>query len=227
MKARREKKMAYSLQLLWEDHNKILYSKYYGALSDKQHATGKLSQKDFLTDKINLAHEMVVLICNDDSSFLDMLFTADYLSEAPFGIGGRRVLEEIYQYDKNAATLNIAREIQLSEHAIESLDNRTSPDKSAEVCLLQFMRVLDKLDVLTPELRQELLDSAEQGYVTKELMNRLENPPITPEQEEIIKRQEACMRYAISKPLPRHYDNPLEYWLGTKERDFAKLPKQP
>jgi hypothetical protein len=219
--------MAYSEQLLWEDHNKILYSKYYGALSDKQHATGKLSQKDFLTDKLNLAREMLVLIRNRDvdHSFLDMIFTADCLAEAPFGIGGRRVLEEIYQYDKNAATLNIAREIQLSDNAIECLDNRTSIDFCLEVRLLYLLRFLDKLDVLTPELRQELLDSAEQGYVTKVLMNRLENPSIAPESEEIIKRQEACMRHAISKPLPRHYDNPLEYWLGTKERDFAQLPK--
>jgi hypothetical protein len=220
--------MCYSEQLQWEDQSKILYSNYYRALSHKQHAMGTQSQKDFLTDIINLAQEMCVILNSRKSEFMEILLTADSLSAAPYGIGGRRVLEEIYQYDKNAVTLNIARELQLSDFMIECLDRNTFVGKGLEISILQAVPdTLENVDVLTPEIRQVFLEAAKAGFLADEQRDRLRNQPITPEQEEIIKRQEACIRHAISKPLPRHYDNPLEYWLGTKEWHFAQFLGQP
>lgn len=215
--------MSYTDKTRWEDMNKILYSQYYSALSGKQHGTGVMTEKDFLTDKINLAEQMFSILGGQDSTFLKILFTADSLASAPYGFGGRKALQEVYHYDKNQIVRKIAQELQLSDDLIKSLDRSSADEKSLEVILLQKLGdSVENLDRLTPEIKQEFLACASRGRISKSFMQQLRETPVSSEQATIMETQASDMHYAISKLGEGQKKNPLKFLLKTKESDLAQ-----
>jgi len=222
--------MSYTDKDAWVDNSKILYSQYYRALSDKQHGSGEMTVKDFLNEKISFAEELAKMICrNDDvyTGYLKVLLTAGSLASAPYGFGGRAVLEEVFQYDKNKITLEIAKELQLSEKLTQSLDKDSTVGPFMEECiLLNFDRILVNTDCLTPSIKQEIFDTVPLGGIPDELIQKLIETPFSPEHIDRIEKQKSQMRHVIDKLKEQNAPNikdHLKYILSTKERDFVQI----
>lgn len=220
--------MSYSERDCWDDMNKVLYSPYYGALSGKQHGTGIMTAKNFLSDKIALAEQMFEMLGGKDPAILRLLLTADSLSASPYGFGGKDVLQGAYNFDQNQTTLKIAKELQLSDIIIESLDRSPTAKKSLETTIVESLgEPLANVDIITPEIKQEYLQHVANRKMPRDFIERLKNQPVSQEQASRIAMQESHMRHAISKLNEQQRKNPLKYLLGTKEMDFAQQKPQP
>lgn len=216
--------MGYTDKMRWEDQSKILYSPYYAALADKQHGSGIMTEKEFLQRKTDIAKEMFAVIGGKDPLFLEILFTADSLAATPYGFGGRNVLREAYQYDKNDIARKIAREIQLSDILIGSL--LPSETRTLEAILLDTLNaVLENIDVPKQEMKKELLECASAGKIARDKFLRFVEDPRPAEKAAKIAKQESDMRFVIGvlerDGVPGGGD-PLMFLLGNKERNFAQ-----
>jgi len=211
---------------IWENQSIIMCSRYYGALSDKQHASGITTAKDFLFATIEIAKEMFVILGGSDSIYLELVLNANSLSAPPYGIGGRNVLQRVYQYDENEVILKIADELQLSDKIKARLRIKPSDDRSLEESIMQGLReLLATVDIITPDLKNVLINGSKRTYITEEETEKIKNHPFSPEQSMRIAEQEVNMKYVIETierdGVPGGGD-PLMYILGTKERDFAQ-----
>ena len=222
--------MNYSDQMLWEDMSRILYSRYYGALSDKQHGSGKISEQDFVQSKIKFGGEILSGL-GYNSEFLKLIFTVDSLAAAPYGIGGQNVLTDKYGYDKKKIIKKIIKEINLSdmvEDAFKIIDTDSGQPTAVytETRLLMIFNILplEKMDFFPKQLAEELCNYFEKKEceIDKAIKEMLAP---NADREERISGQEEDMRYVIEvlerDGVPGGGD-PLMYLLGTKERDFAQ-----
>ena len=209
--------MNYTDKMLYEDKSKILYSPYYAALAWRQHGTGNITAKDFLTQKIELIKLIVARYFgnNRDTSCIEMLALADSLSTTPFGFGGEKVLKESLGYDKDKLTMIIAEELNLSEFMQNHLD-RDTPEIDASDAIIRWLdKKLEGVDLLTDEIKQEILNSSDED------MSKVTTPPLSPEEIEKTNEQERRMEQVIKQAQKQGNPSPLKYILSTKEKDFV------
>jgi len=213
----------------WREMGLIMYSRYYGAMSDKQHGDGSFMEKGFLQSKIDCGVKLLNHYGGDNIELLKLLLTVDSLASTPFGIGGKNVLTEKYGYNKKSVTQKIINEVGLSPFVIACFESDEFVCFESHVLQLLCQKLpIDKINYISKQFTDDLLDA----LINKSSkINGTINDLIVFNDERMarISEQEEDMLYVINilerNGVPGGGD-PLMYLLGTKEKDFAKRKKQ-
>ena len=195
----------YTRDMYYYDINKIIYSRYYGALNDKQHGCGIITESDFLCSKEEISSSILSGLGRDDDSFLQVLLYADSLAAPPYGTGGAEVLRELFGYNQEEQTLEIIQEIGLSEEIIVEMQNAASSHITTEMGIVRALRViLANSHGVTEEMEQVIsLDIIRRSTtakigVAKDLYMELNSPVLNPKQLADIEKQKSDMLRAVT-----------------------------
>jgi len=211
----KKQKELYPRDVWYRDMHLIMHSPYYYSLTDKQHGTGKLTGGMVLGIKKELGKRILFATTGEcESNYLDILISVNSLAVALFGLGGQRVLKKAYGFNKKTESIRIAKKLGLSAVVVGTLEN-PSQDNAEESITKYLDNVFINIDSLTPKLRDGIVAGYGKGFMPK---------PIA--ENDKTRTQAKRMEYAISQPIPEEFkDNPLDYFLQTKEGDLARNTK--
>jgi hypothetical protein len=229
--------MGYMQEKYFKDINKILYSKEYAALKDKQHGIGIVSEIGFLRSKEQLAKKIFEGVGGkegDNSKILKLFLYAENLAAAPFGQGGTEVLEKEYGYNKRKATIEIINKIGLSPDVISRLNYNSGMDiHTIQGQIVYTINDLtDKMQVLTPEIMDEITEDVLAQYAARDYIacsNKIYEKlvgsrTLSNEEANKVEEQKTMAMQAISNGRQRGIKEAemLPYLLTKSEDDLMK-----
>ena len=215
----------YTRDMYYNDINRIMYSRYYSALNEKQHGCGIITESDFLDSKEIIASSILGGLGRDDNSYLKVLLYADSLAVPPYGTGGAEVFREQFGYNQEEQTLKIIQELGLSEEVISEMQNAASSYVTTEMGIVRALRaILANSQGMTEEMEQVIsLDMTRRSTTTKigiakDLYLELNSPTLSPKQQADIEKQKIDMQRAITALRERGFQGDIiKHILGKKE----------